>query len=590
MQSAMRSFEGMAVTLYAESLVGTKKKVGLPRQGLNHPRLASTSLRLRQGMRAERLTEPDPTTQAVEERGRPAMSRMRRFLQTLVSSYLSLVAASVYTMVSVPLALHFLSRSEFGLWALMAQIGGYLMLVDIGMSTSTGLFLIDHKDHPENGEYGSVLQTGQLVLLVQGVIITLAGCLLSPLLARLLDIPPALRHSFVVLTCWQSALLGATMATKTLSHLLYAHQRYDVVNYSQPVGYVVMTVALWIALRHGAAVYSVLWANAAGWLVGTTVVLVACLKLHLFPPPGAWGRVSMARFKQLFGFGKDMFMIGLGEQLISASQTILISRTLGLEMVAVWSVGTKVFSMVWLVTRRILDFAIPPLVEMRVRREYTLLRERFQAITVVSGLIGSLAATLIVACNSPFVTVWTHGRIAWTPGKDVLLGVWLIVLSVRHCHVSFVGVTKDVRFMRFIFLLEGLVFVVLASLAARWVGLAGLIGCSVVCSAGISGLYGMRRSSEYFGVSLSEIAWEWLKPLRRALLVLVPLTAVVCWLSQPLTEWIRALLRGLLLGSLGMCVVLRYGLPIELKREFIRRLPKSAAFWVRWVTSDRGSV
>jgi O-antigen/teichoic acid export membrane protein len=536
-------------------------------------------------MRAKRLTKPD-LTQTAEDKERPVASRMRRFLRTLASGYLSVAAATAYTLVSVPLALRFLSRAEFGLWAVMAQVSGYLALVDVGMTSSTARFLIEHKDHPERGDYGSVLQTGQLVLCVQGVIVVLAGCLLSPLLAELLDIPPALRHSFVVLTCWQSALLGATMATNTLNLLLFAHQRLDVVNYSQPLGFAVMTVVLWITLRSGAAVYSVIWVNAAGWLVGTVILAVACLKLHLFPSPGAWGRASMARFKELFGFGKDMFLISLGEQLISASQTILISRALGLEMVAVWTVGTKVFSMVWLVTRRILDFSIPPLAEMLVRKEHTQLRERFKAVTVVSALIGSLAAVLIVACNTPFVSVWTRGRITWTAGKDVLLGVWLIVLSVRHCHVSLVGVSKDIRFMRFIFLVEGLVFVVLASLVARWAGLAGLIGSSIVCSAGISGLYGMRRSSEYFGVSLSEVAWNWLKPVRKALLALVPLTVAVCWLSEPLTEWARVLLRGVLLGSLGACVLLRYGLPTELKRELIHRMPNSIGRRVRPVMGN----
>jgi O-antigen/teichoic acid export membrane protein len=545
----------------------------------------STSLGLRQEMRAKRLTKPD-STQTAENKVRPVASRMRRFLRALASSYLSLAAASMYTLVSVPLALHFLSRAEFGLWALMAQVTGYLALVDVGMSTSTARFLIEHKDYPERGDYGSVLQTGQLVLTVQGVIIVLVGCLLSPSLAQLLDIPPALRHSFVVLTCWQSALLGATMATKTLNHLLFAHQRLDVVNYSQPLGYVVMTVVLWITLRTGAAVYSVVWANAAGWLVATVILAVACLKLRLFPPHGAWGRTSVARFREMFGFGKDMFLVGLGEQLISASQTIVISRGLGLEMVAVWSVGTKVFSMVWLVTRRILDFSIPPLAEMLVRKEYTQLQERFKAVSVVCALIGSLAAVLIVACNTPFVAFWTHGRITWTTGNDVLLGAWLIVLSVRHCHANLVGVTKDIRFMRFIFILEGLVFVVLASLVAHWAGLAGLIGCSVVCTAGISGLYALWRSSKYFDIPLSEVAWDWLRPVRRALLVLVPLTVAVYWLSEPLTVWARVLLRGVLLGSLGACVLLRYGLPAELKRELMRRMPNSIGRRMRPIMGD----
>ena len=70
---------------------------------------------------------------------------MRRLLQTLASGYLSLAAASVYTLVSVPLVLHFLTKLEFGLWALMFQIAGYLALIDFGMSPAVARLLIEEK-------------------------------------------------------------------------------------------------------------------------------------------------------------------------------------------------------------------------------------------------------------------------------------------------------------------------------------------------------------------------------------------------------------------------------------------------------------
>jgi O-antigen/teichoic acid export membrane protein len=281
-----------------------------------------------------------------------------------------------------------------------------------------------------------------------------------------------------------------------------------------------------------------------------------------------------------------MFLIALGQQLMSASQTIVITRTLGLEKVAIWSVGTRVFTLLWLLTRRIFDFSVPPLAEILVRKEHARLRERFKAVTVLSISVGGLAAVLAGACNASFVTFWTHGRITWTVGCDVLLGVWLIVLAAQYCHVGFVGVTKDIRFARWIFLVEGVVFVVLASFVARWAGLAGIIGCSAVCTICISGAYGMRRSCEYFAIPWTEPGWNWLKPLGRTLLGLVPLAVAVWWLTEPLAEWQRMLLRGVLLGSLGSCLLLRYGLPIELKRELIQRLPESVGRWMRRVMGD----
>ena len=511
-------------------------------------------------------------------------SRMRRFVQTLLSSYLALAAAAVYTFISVPLALHFLTRPEFGLWALMVQIGGYLTLIDLGMSSSVARFLIDHKDEPERGEYGSVLKTGQLVLLTQGAIVAVAGFVASPYLASLLDIPAELEHSFVVLMRWQSLILGATLASETLVHLLYSHQRLDVVNFTQPLGFLVMTVVLWISLRSGTGVYSVVLANAASWLLGRSVMLVACLRLRLFPPPGAWGKPRWSRFKELFGFGKDMFLIALGGQLISASQTIVISRTLGLESVAIWSVGTKVFTLIWQLSRRILDFAVPALSEMVARHEYDRLRERFRGVTIMTMSIGGLAAVLVAACNAPFVSVWTHGRIAWHAGYDVLLGLWLIVLSIQHCHISLAGVTKEIRFMRWIFIVEGAVFVVSAFLIARWAGLAGIIVCSIICSASITGAYGVWRSSRYFSVPVREPGWRWFRSLRGMLLWLVPLAIGIGWVTKPLIDWQQVVLRGGLLTVLGGLLFLRFGLTRELQEEFVRRLPASLAALARRFT------
>jgi O-antigen/teichoic acid export membrane protein len=526
------------------------------------------------------LNAPNPEN-AETNRNELTKPRMRRYVQTLASSYLALAAAAVYTAVSVPLALHFLSRSEFGLWALMVQIGGYLALIDMGMSSSVARFLIDHKDYPEQGEYGSVLQTGQMVLLVQGSIVTVAGYLASPLLARLLDIPLELQHKFVVLMRWQSALLGATMATETLMHLLYSHQRYDVVNCAQPLSFMVMTGVLWMALRLGSGVYSVLWANAAGLLLVRVVVIAACSKLRLLPPSGAWGRPSWARFRELFGFGKDMFLIALGGQLMSASQIIVISRTLGLEKVAIWSVGTKVFMLIWQLARRILDFSAPALAEMVARREYTRLRERFWALSTLTTSVGGLAAVLVAVCNAPFVTVWTHARITWEPSYDVLLGVWLVVLSVQHGHVSLVGVTKEIRLMRWIYLVEGIVFVALAFLISRWTGLSGIIGCSILCTTSITGAYAVWRTSRYFSLPLAEPGWEWLKPLGRTLLRLVPFAIGIWWLTEPLADWQQLIIRCVLLTPLGVFLLLRYGVAIQLQRELVQRLPKAYTPWLR---------
>src|ERR1700744_2736549 len=112
------------------------------------------------------------------------MSRVKRFAHSLASGYIMLGTNVLYTLASVPLALHYLSKSEFGLWALTTQISGYIALVDFGMSGAVSRILIDYKDRRENGDYGSVVRTGALVGITQGSLVLVVGTGLSLLAGR----------------------------------------------------------------------------------------------------------------------------------------------------------------------------------------------------------------------------------------------------------------------------------------------------------------------------------------------------------------------------------------------------------------------
>ncbi len=82
------------------------------------------------------------------------MSRIKRFIHILASSYAFLSAGVVFNLVSVPMALHFLPKAEFGLWAVMTQAISYIALIDAGMTGAVARHLIDHKDNPGGGDYG----------------------------------------------------------------------------------------------------------------------------------------------------------------------------------------------------------------------------------------------------------------------------------------------------------------------------------------------------------------------------------------------------------------------------------------------------
>src|ERR1051326_3128828 len=211
------------------------------------------------------------------------MSRMRRAARSLASGYAAIIANAGYALASVPLALHYLSKDEFGLWALVTQIGSYLLLLDLGMSSSVSRNLMDHKDHQEDGMYGSTILTGLLTGFVQGLCVAVGGVLLSFLLPGLLEVPGQYVNIFRLLVSGQCVLLGVFFVGRSMSGLLEAHQRYDISNYTQILQLGAGFGTQWLTFHWGWGLYSLLAATAVSALCGFSNNLVGAVRLGLFP-------------------------------------------------------------------------------------------------------------------------------------------------------------------------------------------------------------------------------------------------------------------------------------------------------------------
>ena len=503
------------------------------------------------------------------------MSRARRVIRNVASSYVHIFASTLYVLASVPLALRFLTKEEFGLWALMTQISGYLALIDLGITSSVARLLIDCKDRPNDGEYGSLIQTGGLVLVCQGVLILAIGLLVSPLVAGLLNIPSHLTASFVCLLRWQCAIVAAGFTARVFGAVVWAHQRSDFLNWTQAGLALLNFPVLWGAFRLGTGVYSVLWVNATSTLATSLSFLVLCSGFRLLPTKAGWGTPSWVKFKELFRFGKDMFLITLGRQLAMASQTLVISRSLGLAAVAAWSVGTRVFNLLCWLIWRIFDFSEAAFSEMEARGERDRLRDRFRSSTMLSASLSGTAAVLFTLCNSAFVSLWTGGKISWPIGCDVLLGIWLVILALGRFHGGLVVVSKRIELMRYIYFTEGVFFVVLATLLAHIGGLPAIVTVSILCSIGFSVLRGVKHTVSFLGFPLRDVVVGWLAPMSRLLCLLIPPVVLVGWALWPLSSLGRLLAAALPASALAGWLLLRYGIPKSLHADVLKHSPKT---------------
>ena len=73
------------------------------------------------------------------------MSRVKKFSRNLATGHLRLGVNAAYSLISVPLVPHGLPRAEYGMWALLTRLMGYIALDDLGVNQAICAFQADGK-------------------------------------------------------------------------------------------------------------------------------------------------------------------------------------------------------------------------------------------------------------------------------------------------------------------------------------------------------------------------------------------------------------------------------------------------------------
>ena len=456
--------------------------------------------------------------------------RSNRFASGVVTSYGAILINVFYTILSVRLALHYLGKEQFGLWALALQVSGYMGLLELGISPAISRFLADHKDDVNGGGYGSLLLTGGIVFVLQGVIIAIAGAAFSFSAPGLFHIPTALASDFRWVLVIITSISGFTIATRCFGAPLWAFQRMDITNLLAIMTLVVGYGALWLGFRAGYGIYSLAYAGIPTAILSPVISCIVCSRNGYYPASGSYGRPQWVLFKKLFSFGKDMLLMSVGSQLVNASQIMILSRLAGLDAAATFSVGMKFFTMGQQFVGKVLENSAPALTEIFVRGDRIWFNERFWNVVSVTGFLAMIGATGLIMGNQMLVSLWTSGVIHWSLGADVILAAVLIVTSFSRCFLGIFGIVGNLRPVRYIYFLEGCLFILLALPAVRHFGVIGVLAASLVAHLAVTVVISCRVASTWLD-SMRPLVHIIRTTLVTALVVLV--VAVAIKVSHP---------------------------------------------------------
>lgn len=494
-------------------------------------------------------------------------TRSANFMRGLATGYVFLGVNILYTAASIPLGLHFLGREQFGIWALAQQISGYFILLDLGMSSAVSRLIADKKSDVAGRDYGSLFATGGLVLLLQAMAVALAGAWLAHYAPLLFSVPNEFGDSFRNTLLILALVSALSLGQRILGFPLWAFQRMDVVNLCASASLLLSLLTMGLGLISGLGIYSLAFAGLPGVFLTAVISFRTCQSRGYYPSTPFWDlRPSWNHLKACLNFGKDVFVIGLGSQWANASQIMVISKFIGLEAAAVFSVATKIFFLAQQLCMKIVQSSVSGLTEIFIQEGRSLFLKRALDLFAVVGSLAGWAACGLILLNGGVIDFWTSGKIRFSTTGDILLGFLLIPASLTfvaiECFVA-MGSLKSIRFLR---LGEG-AFILLGSLAVA--GSWGMNGVLAICllaaclALGFS-CFCMARSLPGTGPALLGL-------LSKVAILLLGTSAFRVFIL-PLweNEHLRLLFSFFMLAAAAVIIFLTI-VPIPLRNELYRR-------------------
>jgi O-antigen/teichoic acid export membrane protein len=481
-----------------------------------------------------------------------------RWLLTTGMSYVYFGSILLTTAITIPLALKFLGREQYGLWALSSQLLSFIYLFDGGLSRSLPRLVGESITDPEN--IATSRKFGLLIGLsfLTACLLMIVALLVSTWGLRFLSVP------FHLLGIGQQLFLSV-MALQCVGYTLGP---FEAVLFAQNRAYITSTVSLmgvWLnagtfifLLMHGYGLLSYVFANLLVLPIRAVVSLSVVLrsshrpKLRFIMP-------LMDDFKDVFAFSSWMFISVLISESIMALPTMIITKFAGLGAMTLFYISFRPAFFLQRLSCLPFQSLVPRWQKLYLDGNLAKLRHEYAAALFFILQFGLILCTCFVVFLKPLITVWVGAKMYGGTLITASLGFYLIIyLLGSTLGVPFV-MAKKLGFLAMVQTFELLLSIPVCIFLAERVGAGGVIFGSVFLTMLFTIQYFWKQGPFCFGFSHSAthlLRGHALAILTQAILAFIA-AGWIWWSDRRGLPFVDLLVGGVVIGALALAVFLR---------------------------------
>ncbi len=498
------------------------------------------------------------------------MTRTRRAIYGVVTNYASVFVMAVAGFVLVPIVLRYLSREDYGLWATLGQVLGYLALLDMGMANAVVRQTARVRASGDQDGANRMASTAIALYCVLGLIFLVAGLLVCALLPHWSAIPSERTRVatiilviMVVYSALSFPLRVASSVLKGYQYMAAANLTDFVANLLSPLMAVVLLATGFglIALPLGSVIAGLL-ASVSAFIILRRVVPQLSIK---------WRFVSRREARTIFSWSWLFFLNNIAVAVIYQTDNLVVASGVGLAAVTIYTLTSRLPMYAMPLIFTLGDSCHPGAFELYEQGKLERLKEVYLRVMRLTAAAGLTVAVVAIAFNESFMRLWVGPQ---NYGGRMLTAVFVFIMFYRvMMQVASIIVISSGKLNGVVAMsvVEALLNLVLSIVLVRYYGILGVAFGTALAGVLTSGWYVIWFTSRELRMSVFEYLARGLVP---PLLCAVPAAALAFALLRfyPVTSWLRLFLEAGAVGSIYALAYLIIGLNSEERSELFGRL------------------
>jgi O-antigen/teichoic acid export membrane protein len=402
---------------------------------------------------------------------------------TTISAYAQMGVGMLCSLLMVRIATRSLTPEEFGLWSFVFGSIGYFLMLDFGFSYSLGRIFADPIYSGDGKALSVKFILALIVLLGQAILIAVLGIMLCEPLLHYFKISSGLREVAGRLWIWCILIQASTLPLRVFPAIIHAQNRVYLANIISGLSQVANLVIFWHLVTHGSGVMAYAYVS----LMTTALTYIGYI-LCVFPGKNplrltlVWP--DFTELPSIMKYGISVFASMITAQASGAAQIMILTRMLGLDAVAIYSVSSRVPMLLSSLCIKPFEAHRMEWIGLYCQKETDRMLPSIRKALQLTLILILIAIAISIIINPIFVKYWTRSNYYAGTLFNVLVPFAFIGAALGNQLNILFHITKRMKFYTIVTIAGAIIEALISIILVRKIGICGVPVATIMCTGG----------------------------------------------------------------------------------------------------------